>query len=240
MIKRYMNIPKKLSQPLKFLLKNVNVNVINIKTDFFIHNTFVLYFFFVVSLFYIFYLAFQKEFLSVSVFILFGFIASFFTKNMIIILFLALTFTGIYRLGGVYNLEGFTGDTDEDAENKDMIEEPEGGENNEDMDENTFIKQNEKKKEKNMETQQESMIADPEELDTDSNLEKADLKTRNKIKGVDEDGLNKIQEQTRIILDTHNELIKNLDALKPYLREADSFSKSITKIMNGSNSAKMD
>jgi len=91
-----------------------------------------------------------------------------------------------------------------------------------------------------METQQESMIADPEELDTDSNLEKADLKTRNKIKGVDDDGLNKIQEQTRIILDTHNELIKNLDALKPYLREADSFSKSITKIMNGSNSAKMD
>ena len=235
------SIQKRIPQRLKYLLKNVNINFFHTDTDFLLHNIFILYFFFIVSLIYVFYLAFQKDIFSVTIFLLIGFLTSFFSKNMIVIFFISLTFTHIFKLSSTskYSLEGFTGDTDEDAENKDSIEPPIGGDNNEDIDETTYIKKNDEKKKKNAATQQESMIADPEELDTDSNIQTSNNKTKNKVKGVsgmNDEGLEKIQEQTKILLDTHNELIQNIESLKPYLKQANDFTKSISKIMNTNES----
>jgi predicted O-linked N-acetylglucosamine transferase (SPINDLY family) len=154
-------------------------------------------------------------------------------------------------MDGHYNLEeGFTGDTDEDAENKDEVDENENnkekvndlesGDDNTKVNEAEVIRKNNEKKKKNAATLQESMIADPEELDTDANLKKSEEKTKNKIKGlsnINDTGLEQIQEQTKILLDTHNELIQNIETLKPYLKQANDFTKSLSKIMGGSSAS---
>ena len=83
---------------LKSLSKKINKNSSNNKYGI-IHNKYVLYFVFIVSLFDLFYLAVARDFFSISIFILIGFITSFFSKNMMIILFIALTFSNILKTG---------------------------------------------------------------------------------------------------------------------------------------------
>jgi energy-coupling factor transporter transmembrane protein EcfT len=224
-----MSLSKNISQPFKYLSKNVHiVNNIHIHTDIVLHNVFILYFIFIISLIYVFYLAFQKELSSVSIFILVGFISSFFSKNMIVILFISLTFTHLYKLGN-YNLEGFTDETDSETQTDtytDKDTDKHKGEND---------KGKNDKKTKNELVSQEPMIADPEELDADENLKHIDEANQGKVSALNDNGLDKIQEQTKILLDTHNELLKNIETLKPFLKQADTFTKGISKIMNGSN-----
>lgn len=185
-----------------------------------IHNKILLYVLFLFSLISIFYLAIHKEFVSVSVFILVAFLTSFFSKNMTVVFLVAILFTFVYRLSKKIHVEGFTDETDEtDEKEEDPIEE-------------IIIEENEEKKKKNASTLQESMIADPEELDADAITKKIEKEAKHKIGGASSDnGLDKIQEQTKILLDTHNELLKNLDSMKPYLKQADTFTKSISDML---------
>ena len=78
-----------------------------------LHNKVLLYITFLFSLFYLLFLAFKSNYRCLSVFILVGFITSFFTKNMIIILFFAITMTGLIQLD--MPIEGFE-DNDNDNE----------------------------------------------------------------------------------------------------------------------------
>lgn len=72
------------------------------------HNQYILYFLFLIALGNLYYLVMNGENLFAVLFILVGFVTSFFSKNMIIILFLALCITNILRFGGdVITKEGF-------------------------------------------------------------------------------------------------------------------------------------
>jgi TATA-binding protein-associated factor Taf7 len=111
-------------------------------------------------------------------------------------------------INGFEGFEGFEDDaTDENIENE--TEEEEKGEG-------------EEEEEEKRENEDKENIEDME----------------NKQDTNDSDNVNefeKLQEQTKILLDTHNELIKNIETLKPYLKEAKDYTKSISKIMNGSS-----
>jgi len=74
------------------------------------HNKFVLYFLLLVSLANLYYLVMNGEHMFAVIFILVGFVTSFFSKNMIIILFIALCITSILKCGGSCIKEGFDGD----------------------------------------------------------------------------------------------------------------------------------
>jgi len=205
----------KTSQRLHSMFHNLH-DKINVRTDFFLHNVFVLYFFFVVSLLFVFYLAFQKEAATVCVFILIGFITSFFSKNLVVVFFIALTFTSLFRIGtnqiGGFNLEGFTGELDDEENDRDeFLEEEE-----EDESQNHEINEKEEK------TPDKTKKTTPTKKPTAPKLVAAN--------SGDED-LNKLQEQTKILLDTQNELIKNIESLTPFLKQAESFTESISKIM---------
>ena len=84
------------------MFKNLKKNPFfsNQFTSSLLHNTFVLYFLFLVSLMNVYYLSFEGDILSLSVFCIVGLLTSFFKKNMIVILFLALTITNIIKYGG--------------------------------------------------------------------------------------------------------------------------------------------
>lgn len=60
-----------------------------------LHNVFVLYFLFIVSLFNVYMWICKQDVLSIIVFIIIGLLTSFFNKNMIVILFVSITITNI-------------------------------------------------------------------------------------------------------------------------------------------------
>lgn len=89
-----------------------NMNVV-------LHNVFVLYFILLLSLANMFYLVTAKNYMFAAIFILVGFITSFFSKNMMVILCISLTVTNVLQFGKRAALEeGFA-----DNEVKDVEEE---------------------------------------------------------------------------------------------------------------------
>jgi hypothetical protein len=97
-------------------------------------NKFVLYFVLLLALADVIFLAMGREYASVAIFLLTGFVSSFFSKNMIVILCIAMTITNVLRIGTGGRLnEGF----EEGEENKENDDQPtkdnfeEGEQNNE-------------------------------------------------------------------------------------------------------------
>lgn len=91
------------------IAKNLkNTRILDAKNNVIIHNRFVLYFIFFIALADLYYLTMAGDFFSVAVFILIGFLTSFFSKNMMIIFFIALTVTNILKYGTkIRHSEGF-------------------------------------------------------------------------------------------------------------------------------------
>jgi hypothetical protein len=147
-----------------------------------LHNKFVLYFIFIVAVGNLFHFVFRQDLSSVGVFIASGLLTSFFSKNMVVIMVVAMVVANVIRLG--QGPEGF-GTLDEAfnravekaaMKNKDFMEEigigktdenddedddddddvSEGGEDDEEEEEDTdaFRPKNGNKKKESMQTQQ--------------------------------------------------------------------------------------
>ena len=110
-----------------------------------LHNIYILYFIFVIALADFLYLIYSSDFYSATIFVLVGFLTYFFSKNMIVILFLALAITNIIKCGRCSE-EGFENSEEEEETNK--IEEDENVETMKDGDENADDSTSESVKEK--------------------------------------------------------------------------------------------
>jgi uncharacterized membrane protein (DUF106 family) len=111
-----------------------------------LHNRVLLYAILLLALLDLFYLANVKDFTSVIVFILVGILTSFFCKNMIVILFVAICITHILKYPR--SLEGAENMNEEEKENMENEEDKENMENEEDKE--NMENEDEEKKE-NME-----------------------------------------------------------------------------------------
>lgn len=78
-----------------------------------LHNSFVLYFIFAISLLYLFYFSAVNDYSLVAIFILTGVITSFFSKNMVVILCISLVVSFLLKHAGKHSLEGFQDGEDE-------------------------------------------------------------------------------------------------------------------------------
>jgi len=87
-----------------------------------IHNKYILYIILFIALVDLHFLTVSGDFVSISIFILIAFLTTFFSKNMLVILFIAVTVTNILKYGSNIRQEGF----EEGA-----TEEEEGGEDEE-------------------------------------------------------------------------------------------------------------
>lgn len=72
-----------------------------------IHNKYILYIILFIALVDLHYLTVSGDFVSISIFILIGFLTTFFSKNMLVILFIAVTVTNILKYGSKIRQEGF-------------------------------------------------------------------------------------------------------------------------------------
>jgi len=82
-------------------------NLFSKKNNSLIHNRFILYFILFISLADLFYLSVEQDYISIVAFLLIGFLFSFFTKNMLVILFLTISLTNVLKFGSGITNEGF-------------------------------------------------------------------------------------------------------------------------------------
>ena len=93
-----------------------NGKKMNIPANIFLNNVYVLYAIFLIAVGNLFYLLLENNILFVMIFMIIGFLTSFFNKNMIVILTTTLVFTNILKYGiGIRHTEGLEND-DEDKE----------------------------------------------------------------------------------------------------------------------------
>jgi len=76
-----------------------------------LHNVYILYLIFIIALANFLTLVYSNDYYSASIFVLVGFLTSFFSKNMIIILFIAIAITNILKYGSSAAVEGFTAES---------------------------------------------------------------------------------------------------------------------------------
>ena len=81
-----------------------------------LHNRFILYFILIVSILNIIGFATSGNLLSPVIFVLVGFLTTFFSKNMLVILMVSLLITNILNYGDVSNMEGMDNETDKSKE----------------------------------------------------------------------------------------------------------------------------
>lgn len=88
-----------------------------------LRNRFVLYFIFVISIFNIYTFLASNDMFSLALFSLVGFISSFFNKNMIVILSIAIVVTNIFKHGTqIRTSEGFEGEGSDEEKDKKVNE----------------------------------------------------------------------------------------------------------------------
>lgn len=86
-------------------MSKYNRNVSNNKSI--LYNQGVLYFIFILALGHLFYILTTNDFFTLSIFVIIGFLTSFFSKNMVVILSLAMAVSFIFKFGTKIQVEGF-------------------------------------------------------------------------------------------------------------------------------------
>lgn len=102
-----------------------------------LQNKFVLYFVFVLAVGNLFHFVFRQDLMSVGLFIATGLLTSFFSKNMTVIMVIAMVVANIFQIGK--GRDGFSdkkGDKDKEDEEEEKVE---GFEDDEDDDKEEFV-----------------------------------------------------------------------------------------------------
>ena len=163
----------------------------------------VLYFILILALCDLFYFAMEKDYLFCGIFILIGFLTSFFSKNMMVILVIAIALTNILRFGKSASVnEGMEDNQDEILENL---------EENDDSNENKV----------------EDKVDDMEaitELNVSSKKKSTSPSANDMVAGLDEQTTNLIQQQKT--------LMKNMENLTPLLQNAESLMEKFQSLKN--------
>lgn len=113
-----MTIIKQQLSKISKSLKLDKVNVFENKSGNLLNNRFVLYFIFFISILNLYYYAISGNYFLAIVFILVGFMTSFYSKNMIVILCISLVVSGILQYGTSVTKEGFEEGEDNTTEEK--------------------------------------------------------------------------------------------------------------------------
>lgn len=86
------------------------------KKNLLLHNKYILYVIFIIALSNFLNLVYIYDYYSASIFVLIGFLTSFFSKNMIVIMFISVAFTNIIKYGAKAGIEGMEGNESDDNE----------------------------------------------------------------------------------------------------------------------------
>jgi hypothetical protein len=98
-------------------------NPILLNMNLILYNRFVLYFIFGISIYQLFILSAKEDYYPVIIFILISFVTSFFSRNMLVILTIALAIMNILKYGTHATMEGY-GNSDDSDDSDDVDDNP--------------------------------------------------------------------------------------------------------------------
>ena len=192
-------------------MKVSNKNVI-------LHNRYVLYLIFIIALCDLLTLIYNYDYYFASIFVLLGFLTSFFSKNMIVILFIAIAFTNILKYGSKSSIEGMS--SNESDKKNDNAEGYEEDEDEKDEDE----KEVEAKKDKKKDKKEESSFS--VETNEGSNKEKFE-QDKNIVYTSEEE---KELEKTEKMILSQEKILKSMNKYKPLLDTLQGITKNMAMV----------
>lgn len=207
----YKQLDKNYFQLIIYMFKNLasklnkQVKKVNLKGT--MQDKRVLYAVGLISLLYILFLANEKDFNSVFVFAIVGFLLSFFTKNMILILISALLFTHFIKFTIHYKKEGMENKKKEGLKNK-----KEGMEDKEESKE----EDEEKSKEEKEEEPKLDKVEVDEELPEDEDMTEEEKKQK-------KEEYDKLKKEFVEFQSIQKDILKNMQEIDPLLNKAENF-----------------
>jgi hypothetical protein len=198
-----------------------NGKKMNIPANIFLNNVYVLYLVFLIAVGNLFYLLLENNILFVTIFLIIGFLTSFFNKNMIVILTTTLVFTNILKCGiDVRHTEGFK----EEEENAEKKAEDKTGEKEH------MVPEIDKDLDKYNIDGKDKVIKDKDS--GSKGKSKSDNTTKENqimmdLANMDDEKLTKLNKS----LEKQKSIIDNLSSMTPVIKTLDSFAKEIN--LNG-------
>jgi hypothetical protein len=197
----------------KFNKSDVNKNLL--------YNKYLLYFIFIISFGNFFLELMKSNMYFVAIYIIIGFLTSFFNKNMIVILSMAVIFANIFNYGNMVTVEGYE-DHDDNEENE--VDKALGTKSTDDdgiidelVDQEIKKRKNKKKKNKGQEDEDEN------EDEDDDNSKK---KNKEGLTDLNDKVLDMNYEKAERLLDKQKDILKNLNQYKPFLETIQGIAKN--------------
>ena len=221
----------------------------------FLHNIYVLYTIFIISLINFLYLGYVNDMNSVYIFILITILVTFFNKNMIIVLGLAFIVTNILRIGNIKplhflhsetNKEGFK---ESDKEESEESEDKEDKEESEDKEEKEESQEKQPKKKTKEESKKEFTKESKKESTKEESTKKETEEKQPKKKTKEEFHPNKssllssekkdLEPQDKMIF-AQEKLLERMNKYKPLLDTLQGITKNIAFVKGMSNAVPTD
>jgi flagellar biosynthesis GTPase FlhF len=201
-----------------------------------LHNKYILYFIFFIALGDLLILGYNNDYYSVAIFILIGFLTSFFSKNMIVIMIMAIAFTNIILIYGVdRRIEGMTSEETEektDDEKTDDEKTDEEKTDEEKTDEEKKPDKKKKKKEKNSDENVDENGMLSVETNESSNKEKFG-QDKNIVYTSEED---KELDKTDKMVISQEKILKSMNKYKPLLDTLQGITKNMAIVKGAATS----
>jgi hypothetical protein len=192
-----------------------------------LHNKYILYFIFFIALGDLLILGYNNDYYSVAIFILIGFLTSFFSKNMIVIMIMAIAFTNIILIYGVdRRIEGMTSEETEEKTDDEKTDD-------EKTDEEKKPDKKKKKKEKNSDENVDENGMLSVETNESSNKEKFG-QDKNIVYTSEED---KELDKTDKMVISQEKILKSMNKYKPLLDTLQGITKNMAIVKGAATNA---
>jgi hypothetical protein len=205
------------------MLKKAQTSFLKLNYGALLHNCYVMYFVLFLAIADLLVLTVSKEYFFILIFILVGYLTSFFSKNMMVIMVVAIVATNVLRSGsGVRLNEGL--ENAENAENAELAER--NLENLENEEEKPLEENLENAEEKPLEENLENAeLEESKKEKKPKTTESFDLNTKKatSLNSSPIEGLNVLGDQTAQLISTQKKLMENMKTLEPMLTQAEKF-----------------
>jgi len=202
-----------------------------------LHNKYILYFIFFIALGDLLILGYNNDYYSVAIFILIGFLTSFFSKNMIVIMIMAIAFTNIILIYGVdRRIEGMTSEETEEKTDEEKTDEEKTDEEKTDEEKTDEEKKPDKKKKKKEKKSDENVDENgmlSVETNESSNKEKFG-QDKNIVYTSEED---KELDKTDKMVISQEKILKSMNKYKPLLDTLQGITKNMAIVKGAATNA---
>ena len=194
------------------MLKSAQKTFLKLNYGALLHNCYVMYFVLFLAVADLLVLSVSREYVFILIFLLVGYLTSFFSKNMMVILLVAIVATNVLRSGSGIRLSEGLENAEEDADKEKPVESLENAEGEE------------ADKEKPVESL-ENADDKKSENEKPKTTESFDLKakTATSLSSSPVEGLDVLGDQTAQLISTQKKLMENMKTLEPMLTQAEKF-----------------